>query len=62
MDSEFNVWPWFWGAVLVWVGLAITRPPGFTAFTIGAGLAALSALVLLIIGIVNPVKQRRNAK
>ena len=58
MDPGFSVWPWFWGALFLWVGFSVTQPPGFTPWTIAAGLAALSTIALLILGIVLAIRRR----
>jgi membrane associated rhomboid family serine protease len=62
MLRDFNVWPYFWMAILVWVGLGVTRPPGMSPFSIGAALGAVTALVLLVIGIIQAIKRRRTPR
>jgi len=61
-DLEFNAWPWFWLCVVIWVGASVTRPPGFTAFSVMGIFGALSALALLVIGILNAIRRRRGPK
>lgn len=59
VDRDFSVWPWFWGALALWIGFSVSQPPGFTPWTVAAGLAALSTVALLVLGIVQAVRRHR---
>lgn len=58
MERGFSVWPYFWVALALWIVLALLRPPGVNPVGIGAALAALTAVVLLIVGIAQAIRQR----
>ena len=55
--SDFGVWPWFW--LSVFISMGVTRLPQSTALEVVVALSALSALLLLLVGIYNAIRRGR---
>lgn len=58
-SSANSVWGWFWVSIAIFVAAGIVLPEDSLAFNLVGGPALVSALLLLIVGIYQAIRDRR---